>query len=1086
MNGTKILLALLFVVGLCPNVFSQRTDTTWWHKPDRIQSITVTDKDKIVRISCWHANGAPMASGRFAMKYAYTPLTDIVILDADGNKVQVYEWRSGRLIDYLPGNIVKSILSAPLQDTAASFLEYYTNGTLKTRRHYIKDTGTNGIVFYPPQLHDRKIAYMYQQSIGALLHEECFYPAGQPYSVFDYGAFSKRIEGALVWYLPSGEVDTTAIVSMPNNYTGARKEGRRIDWWHNGKIKTLETYKNNYKNGPERSWYENGQLQTEAFYKNNYEDSVLQIWYTDGVLKYYTDYRPNGAGRTTLQFYPSGMMKSQEGLIGNTYDSTGNLLSDRINIGNYSRQVNAGKIGDGPYSYEGVFRNKRIGKWVAHDAHGRLVYSTGYDNFGLLHGQTIIWDTLEHMRAIVTLKHGMADGPMVLFYDNGKDTLEYGNQVYGLKNGIWRSFYKGGQLKAIEVYDGKDYEVWEKYDENNNLTENTELYTAQKLKIKYYYSASKINSKYVNHIGTKMADTYQYYPNGHLHRATVYQSETIKMDTGWFDNGVVEFIVQRRNGDTAFGRAPVWFANGQLRFDGVMKNGVRDGDWIYYNLDGSIASKPHFENGVEIIKKPSDETCFCNETFPALGQQVFYNSAETFMPKATINKIMKRFQLDSGYNSAFVKCYNCYPTPIIAFKNLKVWVDKDGMSLDFTPCKHGTNYSLFEINRMNYRHITNELRNDYRSVEALLDPIDLPETIKRSLAILDHNGHLFSLQNAFYNVTKNLTAYYEFFKTNYEVTQAEPKQTEYERLPPSQPGTMELAEQYYKKEHTKSNISFEQDLSNRLAAYFLTFFPKEKSKLASNPTDRIAIDRVMRQLLIGINYREVLSLANGSLEMQLEKGHMSINFPTALVAAYDENSGKPLLMNGQPRPLSFLVTYKLATYQSYPMDRFVVLPEDMQDVCMPSFTIGNTSAWIKPTKFLMSLELPEHYGRFSDAVFSPYNYPAHYTNLRMDVTMMPSKIVADLDDYLTNFMGVVIKAGELHLPGLANAVPITDMLMDAKELNGFVKIPLQDSLFTRQQLTAALKKAGFKTFEKSAEWDHDKEAFTVVYFQYRK
>jgi antitoxin component YwqK of YwqJK toxin-antitoxin module len=63
-----------------------------------------------------------------------------------------------------------------------------------------------------------------------------------------------------------------------------KKDGKEIDYYSSGKIKSSKIYKNGRLNGLAISWYENGNIYIKAFYKNNILVGKYEQYYLSGMV----------------------------------------------------------------------------------------------------------------------------------------------------------------------------------------------------------------------------------------------------------------------------------------------------------------------------------------------------------------------------------------------------------------------------------------------------------------------------------------------------------------------------------------------------------------------------------------------------------------------------------------------------------------------------------------------------------------------------------------------------------------------------------------------------------------------------------
>mgnify|MGYP000211523995 len=72
------------------------------------------------------------------------------------------------------------------------------------------------------------------------------------------------------------------ILSSLENYKDGKEDGKSVEWYLNGQIKSERNYKEGKKNGKWTEWYKNGQLKIEKNYKNDKFDGKFTWWHENG------------------------------------------------------------------------------------------------------------------------------------------------------------------------------------------------------------------------------------------------------------------------------------------------------------------------------------------------------------------------------------------------------------------------------------------------------------------------------------------------------------------------------------------------------------------------------------------------------------------------------------------------------------------------------------------------------------------------------------------------------------------------------------------------------------------------------------
>lgn len=1067
------LLFLLFSMACSMASYSQKTDTAWWIKNLRIQTLTQHNGNKL-SIRSWHANGRPMSSGVFEIRNGYTPLTNILILDSNGRKVQEYLAGEGSLINYLPSGKVQDILQSPIGDTAQRYTEFYTDGTIKTSWFARKDTGKNGIYFYPPN-YNKPISYMYQQETRAPWLYQAFYPTGKLYFQQHYTNPPNSILVS-TWHTEAGTVDTTAYMAKNRSGYSYDKMGRRLEWWNNGHLKSEENFKENRPHGRQASWHENGRPQMEKFFTEGSPSGILRTWYEDGQLLYYTDYSVGSYGASSLYFHPNGFIKTHGGIITSSYNEVGNLTNEYISLNNQNIHAFDGHNTQLTNArYEGRFSKMRVGPWRAYNSKDQLLYSVNYED-GLLSGTALFFDTAGFLHTKTNFVEGRFNGEYLTMNNNGRDTLQYGHYTNGRRTGTWRIFHRNGLLEAVQLYEGNSYENLLKYDEQGNMLLSSSYDPIKKVRYQYLYTNGKLTTMHVKHDAFLGTDTYEYYSNGGVKSMRLYDAEGGYTSKGFHENGNRQYESYVKKGNLSHGKQYRWYDNGQLQMEGEMVNGYMEGVWTHYNADGSVKSRPYYIKGIEQVMTPPNDNCFCNKPMPAIAGSSFFNSADAYISLKSINTVMQRFKLDTAYRYAFVRCHNCYPTPIIAVREQKLWIDNDGMYLNLTPCLHGSNKSLLHIYEASL-HTVKGSYSDYENDDELLAPITLAQLFERAIAVYDRgNGNHIQYQQALEDLSGDSLMLYRLLKKQYGLA-LEARSLDEEK---ENEAIQQALDKYNETNH--KDIPFNRHFAAMLVKAILPYFPTEAKILAKDATNRQAATNIFRKFFAPEEPEYLERELFGSLQVTLDSGTVALTIPATFIASYDTVAKKKVMTEGKPVAAPFMVSFRKAYYGSYPTDNLNIPNADALGYCAKPFTVGSTNAWIMPHHFQYLL------GKTSedDQLFNAFNYPAHYKNLRMVGDSTDRHLEAELDKYIQQFMGVMIQQGTMHLPGLTEPVTITETIIDANEINGCIKMPQSELAITEAALAKALTAAGFRVFYRQDGWDVHEEPMVILYFQLRK
>ncbi len=191
--------------------------------------------------------------------------------------------------------------------------------------------------------------------------------------------------------------------------------------------------------------------------------------------------------------------------------------------------------------------------------------STAYydDLTGRLEAQTnneIFTYYLDTMGFLISLPDDIPDGEFITYYDEATTKKMFeGNVVDGKPDGIWRSYYKSGNIEnAVSYKDGQPDGVAYFY---------------------YDVAANTLRAE-VNYEEGKIVGTYkEYYDNGARKAQILY------------DEG-------EKNGDAEF-----YYRTGDIKIEGKFKDDQKHGKWVYYDQNGKKIAVEKWKKGEKIKEK---------------------------------------------------------------------------------------------------------------------------------------------------------------------------------------------------------------------------------------------------------------------------------------------------------------------------------------------------------------------------------------------------------------------------------------------------------------------------------------------------
>jgi antitoxin component YwqK of YwqJK toxin-antitoxin module len=171
--------------------------------------------------------------------------------------------------------------------------QYYSNGTVKSRKHFVNGYVNGSVIeYFPDGTMKEKGSWMDKKWIGAY---ELYYSSGnicqklffndegkkdgkQVYFFEDGSAssleyYSNKVQDSSVSYYPGGAIKEKYI-----------KDKYKVDFRKDGRKRSESIYSGNTK--IYRAYYDNGNLSEEVSYKNGKMDGDCILYYKNGTIKY--------------------------------------------------------------------------------------------------------------------------------------------------------------------------------------------------------------------------------------------------------------------------------------------------------------------------------------------------------------------------------------------------------------------------------------------------------------------------------------------------------------------------------------------------------------------------------------------------------------------------------------------------------------------------------------------------------------------------------------------------------------------------------------------------------------------------------
>lgn len=361
------------------------------------------------------------------------------------------------------------------------------------------------------------------------------------------------------------------------NFRDGLEQGLAKEYDSDGRIITLITYKSGFiterelinrydnngrKHGVWKTFYANGNIMSEGMYKHGLENGYFKEFDKDGNLISTAKYADGSKLEDVAElvkldmrkdYYPDGKVK-----IAATYNKEGRLEGVRREYRD-----------DGTVEKSYIFRNGiMIGEGIVTEKGERDGFWKEYYNDGKL-------------KAEGKYNKDLREGSWKFYYENGIVEQE-GAYMNGKPEGDWRWYYPGGQILREETYyNGLSDGAMTEYDEAENVLTKGE------------YIEGKEEGEWFYRVGDNVTEgSYSDGMRNGLWKYYDAPDETGKQRVLRFEGRYIE--------DNPHGKHTWYWDNGNRKEEGEYVMGRKEGDWIYYNYDGTPFIVVTYRGGSEL------------------------------------------------------------------------------------------------------------------------------------------------------------------------------------------------------------------------------------------------------------------------------------------------------------------------------------------------------------------------------------------------------------------------------------------------------------------------------------------------------
>jgi uncharacterized protein len=384
-------------------------------------------------------------------------------------------------------------------------------------------------------------------------------------------SFKNDVKEGLTWYYyPDGKIKKEV------NFKGGLEEGPAREYDKDGRIITMITYKSGFitereiinrydnngrKHGPWKYFYADGKIMREGTYNHGLENGYFKDYDKDGNLVTTAKYTDGTKLEDVAElvkldvrkdYYPDGKVK-----IAATYNKEGKLEGVRREY-----------APDGTVDKSYIFRNGiMIGEGVVTEKGERDGFWKEYYDDGRL-------------RAEGKYIKDVKEGPWKYYHPNGI-TEQEGTYLKGKPEGEWRWYYADGQtLREENYYNGLQDGLSTEFDESGNVITKGE------------YIEGNEDGEWFYRIGDNETDGS--YSEGMRNGLWKYYD----IPPGMGGQKVLRFE-GRFIEDNPHGKHTYYWDNGNKKEEGEYVMGRKEGEWIYYNYDGTPFIIVSYKNGTE-------------------------------------------------------------------------------------------------------------------------------------------------------------------------------------------------------------------------------------------------------------------------------------------------------------------------------------------------------------------------------------------------------------------------------------------------------------------------------------------------------
>lgn len=410
--------------------------------------------------------------------------------------------------------------------------------------------------------------------------------------------------------------DSKGRIEKEIGYRSGKKNGWEIEYDTLGIKRTAMQFLDNVKQGMREEFYPNGNIHWRIPFEANKEQGKAKEFAEDGTLIGITKYTL-GFVNSVERFNRYNKNGQKEGLWKEFFPESDFVLKD------------------------GIWSNgKRNGLFQYYDKKGIVIRTELYENDVLVTDNGGVGnlsfkvDTLENGNVIRggyagTLKQGIfhverSSGERIVnqVYQQGIKVAEGLLDADGMRQGIWKEYYRSGELKAQGEYQDNERvgpwvyfskegqsELLGSYWQGKPDGEWLWYYENDKLHRREHFSRGKLEGEYIEWDTAGMVflegvysenvknGLWKFQMNDHLEFGEYLDGEKNGVWKWYYYNTEQPAFEGEFNLGVPVGKHKMWYANGMIMEKGQYEGGLRSGDWSYYSETGLLKMIVTYKDG---------------------------------------------------------------------------------------------------------------------------------------------------------------------------------------------------------------------------------------------------------------------------------------------------------------------------------------------------------------------------------------------------------------------------------------------------------------------------------------------------------